>query len=67
MTDGRERRRLEKDVSVCVVGSSDLTGVVVLRVEQVTQLGQQLWPGLQLPFRSDRGDQDTCEKGMKRG
>lgn len=40
--------------------SADLTGVVIFRVEQVAELRQQLGPRLQLPFRGDGRDQDTC-------
>lgn len=37
----------------------DLTSVIVLRVEQITELRQQFWPGLQLSFRGYGRDQDT--------
>lgn len=36
-----------------------LTGVIILRVEQVAQLGQQLWPHLQLTLGSDGGDENA--------
>ncbi len=41
------------------VGEPDLTGVIVLRVEQITELRQQFGPGLQLSFRGYGRDQDT--------
>lgn len=40
--------------------STDLAGVVIFRVEQVAELRQKLGPRLQLPFRGDGCDQDTC-------
>lgn len=46
--------------------SADLTGVVIFRVEQVAELRQQLGPRLQLPFRGDGRDQDTCVGGTIR-
>ena len=42
--------------SVC---EADLAGVIVLGVEQITELRQQFRPGLQLSFRGDGRDQDT--------
>lgn len=45
---------------LCVqAGEPDLAGVIVLRVEQVTELRQQFRPGLQLAFRGYGCDQDT--------
>lgn len=38
---------------------TDLASVIVLRVEQITELGQQFWPGLQLSFRGYGRDQDS--------
>lgn len=36
-----------------------LTSVVVLRVEQVAELGQKLWPHLQLSLRCNGGNEDS--------
>ena len=36
-----------------------LTGIVILRVEKVAQLGQQLGPHLQLALGSDGGDENA--------
>lgn len=46
-------------------GEPDLAGVIVLRVEQITQLRQELRPGLQLSFRGYGRDQDTFMKDNK--
>lgn len=37
---------------------ADLAGAIVLRVEQIAELRQQFWPGLQLSFRGYGRDQD---------
>lgn len=46
-------------------GQSDLTGVVVLRVEKVAELRQQLGPRLQLPLGGDGRDQDALGEKRK--
>lgn len=48
-----------KAVHVFKVCSPNLAGVIVLRVEQVTELRQQLWPCLQLSFGGDGRDQNA--------
>lgn len=48
-----------KAVHVFKVCNPNLAGVIVLRVEQVTELRQQLWPGLQLSFGGDGRDQNA--------
>lgn len=71
--DGREEKCIEcklkiflvvatKRIFVMLQCQSDLTGVVVLRVEKVAELRQQLRPRLQLPFGGDGRDQDAFKK-----
>lgn len=40
-------------------GETDLAGVIVLRVEQITELRQQFRPRLQFSFRGNGRDQDA--------
>lgn len=41
-----------------------LTGVIVLRVEQVAELGQELWPHLQLPLGSNGCYKNPCQQKL---
>lgn len=57
---GVKSKALERRAGSVLVGRyPDLTSVVVLRVEKVTQLRQQFGPRLQLSFRGDGCDQDA--------
>lgn len=40
-------------------GELHLAGVIVVGVEQIAELRQQFWPGLQLSFRGYGCDQDA--------
>lgn len=52
--------RLTLQSDLCAqAGEPDLAGVIVLRVEQITELRQQFRPGLQLSFRGYGRDQDA--------
>lgn len=52
----------------CVqAGEPDLAGVIVLWVEQITELRQQFGPGLQLSFRGYGRDQDTFMTESRKG
>lgn len=55
------------ELLVYATNETDLAGVVVLRVEQITELRQQLRPGLQLSFRGNGCDQDPFRTDSKEG
>lgn len=46
-------------ITTLTLQEPDLASVIILWVEQITELRQQFWPGLQLSFRGYGCDQDT--------